>query len=64
VDHREGVRLSGDQLSFSSRPTLLAALLHEREREITTPMVDLLITTVCRIGAQTDCKVIEELTSR
>ncbi|WPB87822.1 DUF4158 domain-containing protein [Streptomyces malaysiensis] len=33
------------------RVTLLAALLHEREREITDTLVELLISTVHRIGA-------------
>ncbi len=43
------------------RLTLLAALLHEREREITDTLVDLVISTVHRIGAKAEKKVIEEL---
>jgi TnpA family transposase len=43
------------------RLTLLAALLYAREREITDTLVDLLISTVHRIGARADKKVIEEL---
>ncbi|GAA0919800.1 DUF4158 domain-containing protein [Virgisporangium aurantiacum] len=41
--------------------TLLAALLHTRLREITDTLVDLLISTVHRIGARADRKVTEEL---
>ncbi len=41
--------------------TLLAALLHNREREITDTLVDLLIKTVHRIGARADRKVTDEL---
>ncbi len=41
--------------------TLLAALLHTRQREITDTLVDLLIQTVHRIGARADRKVTEEL---
>ncbi|MEU5943673.1 hypothetical protein ABZ807_31990 [Micromonospora sp. NPDC047548] len=40
---------------------LLAALLHTRLREITDTLVELLISTVYRIGARTDRKVTEEL---
>ncbi|WP_078628737.1 hypothetical protein [Streptomyces sp. NRRL F-2664] len=43
------------------RVTLLAALLHEREREITDTLVELLISTVHRIGARAEKKVTEEL---
>ena len=43
--------------------TLLAALLHERQREITDTLVDLLIATVHRIGARAEQKVTEELVS-
>jgi len=49
-DHPEPLRL-----------TLLAALLHEREREITDTLVDLLIATVHRIGARAEKRVTEEL---
>lgn len=41
--------------------TLLAALLHTRQREITDTLVDLLIQTVHRIGARADRRVTEEL---
>jgi hypothetical protein len=41
--------------------TLLAALLHSREREIIDALVDLLIQTVHRIGARADRRVTEEL---
>jgi len=41
--------------------TLLAALLHEREREIIDTLVDLLIATVHRIGARAERKVTDEL---
>jgi TnpA family transposase len=41
--------------------TLLAALLHSRLREITDTLVELLISTVHRIGARADRKVTEEL---
>lgn len=41
--------------------TLLAALLHTRLREITDTLVELLISTVHRIGARADRKVTEEL---
>ncbi len=41
--------------------TLLAALLHTRLREITDALVELLISTVHRIGARADRKVTEEL---
>jgi hypothetical protein len=39
--------------------TLLAALLHTRLREITDTLVELLISTVHRIGARADKKVTE-----
>ena len=45
------------------RLTLLAALLHCREREITDTLVDLLITTVHRINARAEKKVVDELVS-
>ena len=41
--------------------TLLAALLHARQREITDTLVDLLISTVHRINARAEKKVTEEL---
>jgi hypothetical protein len=41
--------------------TLLAALLYEREREVTDSLVDLLIATVHRIGARAERRVTEEL---
>ncbi len=40
---------------------LLAALLHTRQQEITDTLVELLISTVHRIGARADKKVTEEL---
>jgi hypothetical protein len=40
---------------------LLAALVHEREREITDTLVELLIATVHRIKARADSKVTNEL---
>jgi hypothetical protein len=43
------------------RLTLLAALLHTREREITDTLVDLLIATVHRINARAEKKITEEL---
>ena len=43
--------------------TLLAALLWEREREVTDSLVDLLIATVHRIGARAGQKVTRELIS-
>ena len=43
------------------RRTLVAALLHEREREITDTLVDLLISTVHRVGARAETKVTKEL---
>lgn len=43
------------------RLTLLAALLHAREREITDTLVDLLISTVHRINARADRRVTQEL---
>jgi len=41
--------------------TLLAALVHRREREITDTLVDLLIATVHRIGAHAERRVTNEL---
>jgi TnpA family transposase len=41
--------------------TLLAALLHAREREITDTLVDLFVSTVHRIGARAERRVTEEL---
>lgn len=43
------------------RVTLLAALLYEREREITDTLVELLISTVHRIGARAEKRVTEQL---
>jgi hypothetical protein len=43
------------------RLTLLAALVHEREREITDTLVELLISTVHRISARAEKKVTNEL---
>ncbi|MCA1678691.1 MAG: DUF4158 domain-containing protein, partial [Actinobacteria bacterium] len=43
------------------RLTLLAALLREREREMTDTLVDLLIATVHRVGARAETKVTREL---
>src|SRR5262249_25984925 len=43
--------------------TLLAALVHERQREITDTLADLLISTVHRIGARAERKVTQELIS-
>ncbi len=43
------------------RLTLLAALLHAREREITDTLVDLLISTVHRINARAGRRVTQEL---
>ncbi|MBO8195367.1 hypothetical protein ITI46_27510 [Streptomyces oryzae] len=43
------------------RVTLLAALLHERKREITDTLVELLISTVHRIGVRAEKKVTEQL---
>jgi TnpA family transposase len=40
---------------------LLAALLHTRQQEVTDTLVELLISTVHRIGARADKKVTEEL---
>ncbi len=45
----------------SVRWALLAALLHERHREITDTLVDLLNATVHRIGARAERRVTEEL---
>ncbi|CAM5539461.1 Tn3 family transposase (plasmid) [Streptomyces viridifaciens] len=47
--------------SPESALTLLAALLVEREREVTDCLVDLLIATVHRIGARAEQKVTNEL---
>lgn len=47
--------------SPQSTVTVLAALLYEREREVTDSLVDLLIATVHRIGARAERKVTEEL---
>ena len=41
--------------------TLLAALIYERQREITDTLADLLISTVHRIGARAERKVTQEL---
>ena len=41
--------------------TLLAAMLHARQQEITDTLVDLLISTVHRINARAEKKVTEEL---
>jgi len=41
--------------------TLLAALVHQREREITDSLVELLIATVHRIGARAERRVTNEL---
>ena len=45
------------------RLTLLAALVYERQREITDTLADLLISTVHRIGARAERKVTQELVS-
>jgi hypothetical protein len=45
------------------RMTLVAALLREREREITDALVDLLISTVHRVGARAEKKVTNELST-
>jgi len=45
------------------RLTLLAALVHERQREITDTLADLLISTVHRIGARAERRVAQELVS-
>ncbi len=45
-----------------TRLVLLAALLLEREREITDALVELLIATVHRISARAEKKVVEEFT--
>jgi hypothetical protein len=45
------------------RLTLLASLLHEREREITDTLADLLIATVHRISARAERKVTTELST-
>ena len=47
--------------SPQSAVTLLAALVAEREREVTDSLADLLIATVHRIGARAERKVTEEL---
>ena len=41
--------------------TLLAALIYERQREITDTLADLLISTVHRVGARAERKVTQEL---
>ena len=41
--------------------TLLAALVRQREREITDTLVELLIATVHRIGARAERRVTNEL---
>jgi TnpA family transposase len=43
------------------RVTLLAALVHQRERELTDTLVELLIATVHRIGARAERRVTAEL---
>lgn len=43
------------------RLTLLAALLHARERELTDTLVDLLIATVHRVAARAEKRTIDEL---
>jgi hypothetical protein len=43
--------------------TLPAALVYERQREITDTLADLLISTVHRIGARAERKVTQELVS-
>jgi hypothetical protein len=43
------------------RLTLLAALLHARERELTDTLVDLLIATVHRVAAREEKRVTDEL---
>src|SRR3954452_20492470 len=43
------------------RRTMLAALLHTREREITDTLVELLISTVHKINARADRRVTQEL---
>ena len=43
--------------------TLLAALIYERQREITDTLADLLISTMHRIGARAERKVTQELVS-
>ena len=43
------------------RLTLLAGLLHARERELTDTLVDLLIATVHRVSARAETRVTEEL---
>ena len=43
--------------------TLLAALVHERQREIADTLADLLTSTVHRIGARAERKVTQELVS-
>jgi hypothetical protein len=43
--------------------TLLAALIYERQREITDTLADLLISTVHRFGARAERKVTQELVS-
>ena len=43
--------------------TLLAALIYERQREITDTLADLLISTVHRVGARAERRVTQELVS-
>ena len=43
--------------------TLLAALIYERQQEITDTLADLLISTVHRVGARAERKVTQELVS-
>ena len=43
--------------------TLLAALVYERQREITDTLADPLISTVHRIGARAERRVTQELVS-
>ena len=56
-----GVAVSPAQPSGGDAVTLLAALLHCREREITDTLVELLISTVHRISARAEKKVTEQL---
>ncbi len=44
-----------------SAVTLLAALLAEREQDVTDSLADLVVATVHRIGARAEQKVTEEL---
>ena len=45
------------------RLTLLSSLVHQREREVTDALVELLIATVHRIGARAERRVVKELIS-